>query len=649
MKAVKLATFEFRRQRRPLQRLALLFAVLVPLAAAAAYLWSTWDPYGRSDRIPVAVVNNDRPVEVDGVRVSAGEQFTEALRRQRTFDWNITDGRDARTGLAEGRYYLVLTVPSDFSADATRGTAGRSGLAPERAVVRMRVDDGNGYLFTVMARAARATIIRQVDEAATAAYLESVYGRLGRFRAGLVDARGVADQLRGDVERERKGAARLARGLGRLQADSAGLTSGTEQVAAGNRRLADVAPAMGQLADALPGTAAQAAAVADSGTNLAGLVGGGADSLAGRQRGVEDAVARLGREHPELRGDPAYQSLGQRSAAVTQRVGSVSDTTAGLNSDAQRLSGSAQTLATQAARLRQTLGPTTSEVRQVAATAEQTAATAARLDAGLARAASQAQRLEAGAARSRGGAGELASALSNAVDQIPDLSPRQRERQARVLGSPAAVTLAADHPARVYGRGLAPFLFALALWVFGAAAFLLLRPVTGRLLAARAGNLTVALAGWLPLLGVGVLGGLVLFGFCEAVLGLDAVRPLWAAGFVALAAAAFTAITHLLRVALGAAGSAVALVLLVLQAIACGGLYPVETLPTPLRVLHPYLPMTYVVDGFRVTMTGGNVDHLVRAAVVLGGCAVGAFALMIVVVARRRVWSVRRLHPVLAT
>jgi len=70
----RLAGYELRRFKGPLPILALLFLVLVPLLYGALYLWSNWDPYGKLDQVPVAVVNLDQPVTTeDGKTIDAGE------------------------------------------------------------------------------------------------------------------------------------------------------------------------------------------------------------------------------------------------------------------------------------------------------------------------------------------------------------------------------------------------------------------------------------------------------------------------------------------------------------------------------------------------------------------------------------------------
>jgi putative membrane protein len=204
------------------------------------------------------------------------------------------------------------------------------------------------------------------------------------------------------------------------------------------------------------------------------------------------------------------------------------------------------------------------------------------------------------------------------------------------------------HPAVTYGRGLTPFFFAIALVVFGITAFLVLRPISARALASRAGSLTVALAGWLPAATCCVGGGLVLFVVLDVFLGLDPALTWAMIGLVVLAAATFTAIAHLFRTWLGGVASAVVLILLLLQLTTSAGTFPYETLPGFFRALHWILPMTYFVDGLRVTITGGNDAHLARDALVLAGFLVVSLALTVLVVRRKREWTITKLKPALS-
>src|SRR5262245_54630140 len=101
---MRLARFELRRfLRGRLTAAALVVLAVIPLPYGALYLAAFWDPYGNLDRIPVALVNEDRPATApDGSTVSAGHDLTDALLDRHVFGWHETDANEARQGLASG-------------------------------------------------------------------------------------------------------------------------------------------------------------------------------------------------------------------------------------------------------------------------------------------------------------------------------------------------------------------------------------------------------------------------------------------------------------------------------------------------------------------------------------------------------------------
>ena len=102
IKTVRLASYELRRFKGPLPIIALLFLLLVPTMYGALYLWSNWDPYGKLDQVPVAVVNEDVPVVVDGKTVDAGQRLVTELQAEPTVRLAVRR-RAASLGRARGR------------------------------------------------------------------------------------------------------------------------------------------------------------------------------------------------------------------------------------------------------------------------------------------------------------------------------------------------------------------------------------------------------------------------------------------------------------------------------------------------------------------------------------------------------------------
>jgi putative membrane protein len=175
--------------------------------------------------------------------------------------------------------------------------------------------------------------------------------------------------------------------------------------------------------------------------------------------------------------------------------------------------------------------------------------------------------------------------------------------------------------------------------------YMLLRPIQRRHAMAGGPPARVALAGWVPGAAVGVAQAVVLFLVVRFGLGVVPVHPVATAGFMILAAVTFTALVQWLGARLGPAGRLVALALLMLQLTSSGGTYPVSTQPAFFRALHPWLPMSYVVDGLRHLINGGTALVPVRSGVLLAGFAALGFALTTVAAWRARKLSPAKLHP----
>lgn len=219
------------------------------------------------------------------------------------------------------------------------------------------------------------------------------------------------------------------------------------------------------------------------------------------------------------------------------------------------------------------------------------------------------------------------------------------ESLAKSLGNPVAITSHNRNPAGVYGVGLAPFLLSIGLWVFGIAVYEILRPLDVRALGAGARPWQVALGGLaLPLVMSWIAAGVLLL-ICHWGLGLDPLRTGETIGIMVLGASAFTAISHFLRAWLGIPGALLSLVLLMVQLTSCGGLYPVQTTPAPFRWLHTIVPMRYLVDALRVTLSGGHDPYLWRAIWVLLAVFLGFVLLLVWHASSRRTWTHERLHP----
>lgn len=737
----RLGRYELRRFRGPLPVLALIFVLLVPLLYSAIYLSANWDPYGRLADLPVAVVNEDEPAKVtapDGSEstVSAGADLVDNLVADATFDWRVTDAEDAARGLANGEYFMTMTVPKDFSANLVSGQT----LHPERAKIHLRRDDANGFVVGSITSRAEDTITLAVDRSAIDAYFSAVFANLDHIRAGMSDARDGADQLAKGTHDAHDGASQLAAGtsdakegsgrlaagaakaadasaalsqgagelasgvstandgarqldagLAKLDSGSAELSDGASQVAAGTTQLNEkVLPVLDLVLDDLPAVQQHAGKITEDAAALTAAASGGADAVDARLAAAQERLAALEQAHPDLAEDPAWvearqlldgavskaDDIAERAGTIattaanideavknagdlTPRVQQARDSLVALDDGAHRVASGASDLHDGADQAHQGSSSLVTGLGKLDAGASRLSSGAGELkngldtlssgagelDAGLAKLSSGASDLDDGLRKLDDGATELANGLRSGVERLPKLTQDQEEEVAQVLSSPSDVDMQVDHPATYYGRGLAPMFFSIALWVFGISVFLVVRPVSGRLLAGRAHPVRLSLTAWFPVAAIAVGGGLIMIAAVWLTLGLDPVRPLGLVGLTVLGALCFSAIAHLLRTALGTVASAITLVWLVLQLPTSGGTYPAELLPGIFGALTPLMPMTYLIDAYRIVISGGPGGRLATDMLLLGVITVTSMILCSLVVLRRQRFSMKDLHP----
>ncbi|MFE2586766.1 YhgE/Pip family protein [Streptomyces sp. NPDC059378] len=690
MRSPKLAALELRRFRRgKLPCAALIALLLLPLLYGALYLCSFWDPYSRLDRVPVALVNEDEGTRVGGKRIDTGHDLTEGLRDSRTFEWHEVSAAEARAGVENGTYYLSLTMPADLS----RRIASSSGDSPETGALQVRTNDANNYIVGQISRTVFAEVRTAASTKASRSFLDRIFVSFSDIHGQTVKAADGADRLKHGIGKAeqgskdladgladaRTGSTELARGLKKLDSGAGDLADGSRQVAEGTQALADrvdgIADTVGPfVADNEKTIGDTARLVADSAgairRNLGVLVKtapAAADGAHAASDTLHDVYER--RCTAPVLPDAACADLKKAQEAAAD-VASIADDLntliADQNGDLKKLDGQlallqkqARALADRAPHLSEDLDDAVSKIDKLNAGAARVAAGAKRLHTGLGTARTGASDLDAGVGRLGSGADDLSGGMYKLVDgsgtlagglhdgaaRIPDYDEQDRDRRTGVMADPVKLASQNLHKAPNYGTGFAPYFIPLSLWVGAMVAYMLIPPMNRRALAAGAPAWRIALAGWLPVVAVGVLQTTALMAVLHWAIGLEMTRAAGTVGFLFLVSACFAALVQWLNARFGAAGRILVLALLMLQLTSAGGTYPVQTSPRFFDAIHPFLPMSYVVAALRRLITGGGLGPVWQACAVLAAFTAGALALTALSARRRQVWTLDRLHP----
>ncbi len=307
--------------------IAMAAIVLIPTIYTTLFLGSMWDPYGNVDQLPVAVVNNDKSVDYEGKELAVGDELVERLQENDQLDFHFVTADKAEKGIADGTYYMVITIPSNFSENAST----LMDDAPKKMELQYTTNPGTNYIASKMSETALAKIQKEVSESVTREYTQTIFDQLGTVGDGMNDAADGALQIKDGVSDLKDGNTKITDNLKVLSESTltfvdgaktleSGLKTYTDGVATVNSGAQTLSDGMDQLAGGAGTLADGAAALSDgSGTLSSGVSSytdgvaaafSGAQTLNGSSSQLADGAATLTSGAAQLQQGSAQMTAG---------------------------------------------------------------------------------------------------------------------------------------------------------------------------------------------------------------------------------------------------------------------------------------------------------------------------------------------------
>ncbi len=215
--------------RNPLKLIITIAILLIPSIYACLFLSSMWDPYGDLENLPVAVVNHDVPVEYSGTELSVGADLVENLSDNDSMSFNVVDAAVAMKGLKNGTYYMVVTIPEDFSANA----ASLMDDEPQQMILKYETNPGKNYIATKMSQSAMKEIRNSISTEITRTYTQNLFEQIQTIGDGFVKAyNGTVDMLDGETQ-IKNGNSKITENLNTLASSSLTFQEGSEKLVEG--------------------------------------------------------------------------------------------------------------------------------------------------------------------------------------------------------------------------------------------------------------------------------------------------------------------------------------------------------------------------------------------------------------------------------
>ena len=296
------------------------------------------------------------------------------------------------------------------------------------------------------------------------------------------------------------------------------------------------------------------------------------------------------------------------TVTTTQLVPGSSQIASGVSTLNTKLSSGANELLTGATTYTNAVSQIASGANQLVANNNQLTSGASQLQSGAEALASGSSQLAAGSGTLTSGLTTLTSGLSTLSSSLTDASKQLSlvsvtNKNAKLVSNPVSTKETDNDNVKVNGIGMAPYMIAVSLMVVALSTNVIFasslsgRPVKNRFEWAKQKLFINGL--------ISTVGSLVLYGAIQF-LGFEANYEWRTIFLIILGGWTLMALVTALVGWDNRYGSFLSLVMLLLQVGSAGGSYPIELSPKFFQVVHPYMPMTYIVTGLRqtISMTG---------------------------------------------
>ncbi|WP_104929952.1 YhgE/Pip domain-containing protein [Streptococcus suis] len=215
--------------KKPMTLVTIIGIACVPALYNISFLTSMWDPYGRLDQLPVAVVNQDQSASFQDKTLTIGDDMVDNMKESKSLDFHFVSEKDAEKGLEEGDYYMVITLPEDLSEKASSLLTNQ----PEPLTISYQTSKGHSFVASKMGESAMEKLKTSVSETITKTYTTAVFDSMREIQTGMVEAADGSQQLTDGASQLESGSQTLSNGLTTLTTSGQALVTGANQLATG--------------------------------------------------------------------------------------------------------------------------------------------------------------------------------------------------------------------------------------------------------------------------------------------------------------------------------------------------------------------------------------------------------------------------------
>ncbi|WP_145035487.1 YhgE/Pip domain-containing protein [Paenibacillus sp. Y412MC10] len=645
---------------------------LLPSLYAWFNIEASWDPYGQTSGVSIAVANLDKGTTLRDQPINLGKEIVESLHHNEKLGWRFTeDSENAIQGVRRGTDYAAIVIPENFSARI--GTVLTN--EPVKAQILYYTNEKINAISPKVTAQGASAVVEEVSKNFIKTANGTIFEIFNTLGIEIENQLPAINKVRSLLFRLEKSFPELNEAVSTAQQDIKLANRLVEQADAALPRLEGIATDGKEMAGALAEFANQAAGASKS---LEPALRQDLEVLGAATGALSQVLDALGQK------DIDPKELASRLNAAKERAENAAQAAARLGQLFKRLGSISPAAASAAAKLEDIAARWTSAqavLQTIAQAVERgeeapadsidklkkltdditglTDALLSRYDSEIGPAISKAFTKGAGTAKRV--QQELTQALASVPDiqrllqdarkglkvggeevqlaqnrlpeaelRITQLANRLREMEAegdiqeiidllqnnfelesQFFAEPVTLEENRLYPIPNYGSAMSPFFTTLSLWV-GALLLVSLLSVDVHDEERSFRSIEVYFGRYLTFLTIALFQALFVTLGDIYLLGAYVVNPGWFILFALLISCVFMLIVYTLVSVFGNVGKAMAIVLLVLQLAGAGGTFPIQMTPPFFQALHPYLPFTYAISMMREAVGGILWDIVIR-------------------------------------
>ena len=571
----------------PIVVIVLIGIIILPSLYAILNIDACWDPYGNTGQIEFAIANLDNGSTFEDQYINIGNELTNDLKDNDKFKWTFVSEDELREGVRNGDYYAGIVIPRNLTENVVSIMSDDPKQAKLEYVVNVKAnpvaakltDSGSNSVYLAL----NAKIVEIINLAA--------YEKLGELEGGLSSGADQlysgGTQLAAGSSQIQQGADQVEQGSGQVQQGASQVQQGSDQVQQGATQINDGAESVKQGS----GEVKQGAAEVEQGSEKMQSIVKPEDVPPGPVRDYVEGNIKVANGSGEV----AKGSVSLADGSVRLAEGS-----SRLANSSSQLAGGAVSLANGSVEL---------------------------ADGALSLAAGS-QLLSGSATQALFSA---AAALSTSAESLSEITGINETLLGDYFFAPVKLDKTEIFSVPNYGSNIAPFYIVLSMWVGALLTCVMLRPGTGA--GTKYSPLEMYFGKLLLFIVMSILqAGVTIIGLF--ILGIHIVTPALFIASAMLVSVVFMILIYSIISALGHVGKAIAVVLLVIQISATGGIYPIEIMHGFFRTLYPYLPMTHAIELIRESQLGLVWSNYFPALIIL--LAIGIITVIVAVIIKMK-------------